>query len=335
MTTPSEPVGEEAADARGALEQAAALAPLAGIHGLLIVDKARGPTSHDVVNVARRALQTKAIGHTGTLDPMATGVLILVVGEGTKLVNSLAALSKRYETTIKLGVSTVTLDAQGEVDQTADVPPFTRADVEAAAASFLGDIEQQAPNVSAIKVDGKSLYKRVRGGEVVEAPMRRVRLDAIDVHAVRADELELSLVCGSGFYVRSLARDLAARLGTLGHLTALRRSHNGSHAADGAVTFDQLRACRDDEALRAQVKARVLPLREVCRTLPHVTLDETGVHHARCGRVIPRAHMVSEVSVSTATRTGSLVAFDEAGEPVALVELLADHLRVLRGFRTV
>jgi tRNA pseudouridine55 synthase len=297
------------------------------VHGVLVVDKAIGPTSHDVVNVARRVLQTKEIGHTGTLDPLASGVLVLVVGEATKLVNSLSALEKRYTATLKLGASTRTLDAQGEVDATAPVPALTRAQVEAAACSFLGEIDQRAPLVSAIKVDGQSLYKRARKGQVIEAPVRRVRLDEITIDDVRADEIDFSIRSGSGFYVRSLGRDLAHALGTLGHLGALRRTQNGAFDLAQAVDFEQLRAARGDEALRPLVRARVLPLAEVCRSLPHVVLDEEGTVHARCGRRIPRAH------ASLPAELPSLVAFDPAGVPVALVAPEPEQLRVLRGFR--
>jgi len=297
------------------------------LDGLLVVDKSRGPTSHDVVNVARRALGTRAIGHTGTLDPMATGVLVLVVGEATKLVNALTASSKRYTATIRLGASTHTLDAEGEVDGTADVPALTLEDVRAAAAKFVGEIDQRVPNVSAIKVDGTSLYKRARRGQAIDAPTRRVRLDAIDIVAVRESELDIDLRCGSGFYVRSLARDLADSLGTLGHLTALRRVENGGYEAAQAVTFDALKEARNDEALRADVRARVVPLSTVCRGMPHVRLDEEGVTHARCGRAVALTHVTGELTSET------MVAFDAAGTPVALVGSVGDALRVLRGFQ--
>jgi tRNA pseudouridine55 synthase len=299
------------------------------VHGVLVVDKAIGPTSHDVVNVARRALQTKEIGHTGTLDPMATGVLVLVVGEATKLVNSLSALSKAYTATLKLGSSTTTLDAQGEVDETVPVPALAREDVERAASSFVGEIHQLAPIVSAIKVDGQSLYKRARKGQVVQAPVRRVRLDSVSITDVRADELDIALQCGSGFYVRAFARDLAVKLGTLGHLTALRRTRNGAFDLAQAIDFEDLRAARADQALRPAVRARVLPLADVCRSLPHVVLDEEGTVHARCGRRIPRAHASGVVELP------SLVAFDPAGVPVALVAPEPEQLKVLRGFRAL
>jgi tRNA pseudouridine55 synthase len=304
----------------------------AALSGVLVVDKSRGPTSHDVVSVARRALSTRAIGHTGTLDPMATGVLVLVVGEATKLVNSLGALQKTYETTVRLGSSTISLDAESAVDQTAEVPPFSRADVDAAAARFLGEIDQRAPNVSAIKVGGKSLYKRVRSGELVEAPVRRVRVDALEVRAVRPDEIDLTLTTGPGFYVRSLGRDLAEALGTLGHLTSLRRTANGAYDLAQAVTFDQLKQARDDTVVRAELHAKLLPLRAVCRSLPHLTLDAAGVEHARCGRAIAPTH-VGARSATSESGVGSWVAFDEEGTPIALVEQAGDGLRVLRGFR--
>jgi len=306
-------------------------------HGVLVVDKCSGPTSHDIVGVARRALGTREIGHTGTLDPMATGVLVLVVGEATKLVNALTASSKSYDATIKLGSSTSTLDALGQPDGSAPVPAFTHAEVAQLAARFLGEIEQRAPVVSAIKVDGKSLYKRARKGEQFEAPLRRVRLDAIQIDAVRADEIDLSLSCGSGFYVRALARDLAQSLSTLGHLTRLRRTRNGAYELARAVTFDELRAAREDGVLRAQVRSMLVPLATVCRGLPHVTLDEVGVLHARHGRAIPADHVSATggASAPSAQPAGTLVAFDGAGAPVALVEPSVDGLRVVRGFRAL
>jgi tRNA pseudouridine55 synthase len=299
------------------------------LHGVLVVDKALGPTSHDVVSIARRVLGTREIGHTGTLDPMATGVLVLVVGEATKLVNVLTAHTKRYEATVRLGAATRTLDAQGEVEATAPIPALTRAQVESAAATFVGEIEQRAPIVSAIKVAGKSLHKRARSGEQVEAPVRRVRLDALEIRALRAEEIDLAVTCGSGFYVRSLARDLAERLGTLGHLTALRRTQNGAFGVADAVTFDTLHAGKTSESVRDAVRARVIPLTQVCGALPNVTLDEDGVKHARHGRAIPLACAQGGDDAASGTR----VARDERSLPIALVERSLDHWRIVRGFR--
>lgn len=299
------------------------------VHGVLVVDKAIGPTSHDVVSVARRALQTKEIGHTGTLDPMASGVLVLVIGEATKLVSSLTSLAKEYSATLKLGSSTTTLDAEGEVDASAPVPALQREQVLGAARGFVGEHDQRAPVVSAIKLDGQSLYKRARKGQDVEAPVRRVRLDGVEVSELRGDEIDFSVQCGSGFYVRAFGRDLAVALGTLGHLTALRRTRNGSFDLAQAVSFEELRAARSEPALRPALQARVLPLADVCRGLPHVVLDDEGTQHARCGRRIPR------VNASAAAELPSLVAFDPAGVPVALVAPEPEQLRVLRGFRAL
>lgn len=306
------------------------MASPADLDGVLVVDKARASTSHDVVAVARGALRTRAIGHTGTLDPMATGVLVLVVGEATKLVNSLGALQKRYEASITLGVSTTTLDAEGEPDGSARVPRLTLDDVRAAAGRFVGEHDQVAPLVSAIKRDGKALYKRARSGEVVEAPVRRVRLDEVEIRGVRDDQIDLALRCGSGFYVRSFARDLCASLGTVGHLSALRRTENGMFDLTRAVGFDTLLAGRSEEAAREQVRARLLPLPTICRQLPHLELDAAGAEHARQGRVIPREHVLGACA---ADASGTLVAFDEAGQLLALVQPSVTHLRVMRGFR--
>lgn len=300
-------------------------------HGLLIVDKSRGPTSHDVVGVARRALGTREIGHTGTLDPMATGVLVLVIGEATKLVNALSATTKSYQATIALGSSTTTLDAEGEVDGSAPLPELTEAAVVAAASRFLGATEQRAPAVSAIKVEGRSLYKRARSGEVFEPPLRQVRLDTITLRALRGSELDLELTCGAGFYVRALARDLAAALGTLGHLTSLRRTRNGAFGLERAVSFEQLLRARDDREERAVVAASVLPLAQVCHGLPHIVLDDAGVLHARHGRAISLEHVLS--TSGTSVEGQPLIAFDSLGVPVALVSSSLDGVRVVRGFR--
>jgi tRNA pseudouridine55 synthase len=304
--------------------------PKAEISGLLLVDKSLGPTSHDVVAVARRALGTRAVGHTGTLDPTASGALVLVIGEATKLVNMLSGGEKRYHATLQLGAETTTLDAGGEVVATAAVPALTRADVEQAARAFAGEIEQRAPLVSAIKIEGRSLQKRVRAGETVEAPLRRVRIDALEIEAFDGQRVVFSVRCGKGFYVRALARDLAAALGTLGHLTALRRTHNAGFSVDDAVTFESLRAAaRGTDQDRENVRARLLPLVSLCQRLPHASFDDdacTSLRHGRALSVTDWAHLGLE-------EQAELIAFSSAGQPVAIVQRSLDTLRVLRGFR--
>jgi tRNA pseudouridine55 synthase len=299
----------------------------------LVVDKCPGPTSFDAVAVVRRVLGTKSVGHTGTLDPMASGVLVVVVGEATKLVNLLSVGEKAYDASIKLGQSTHTLDAEGELTGEAPVPSLTLERVREVCAGFLGEIEQRPPAVSAIKVAGKSLHKRVRAGEDVEAPLRNVRLEAIDVHEVAGDTIRLSLRCSKGFYVRSLARDLALALGTLGHLSALRRTSNAGFGLERSVGFDALRAAgRAGEAERLAVREQLLPLELACRGLPHHAVDEGVALALQHGRSVP---VEAEGPFAALAQAQPFIAFGQAGAPLAIVERSGDALRVLRGFRSV
>jgi tRNA pseudouridine55 synthase len=305
--------------------------PSPELHGVLVVDKARGPTSHDVVAVARRVLGTRAIGHTGTLDPMATGVLVLAVGEATKLVNLLGATEKRYEATLALGTTTSTLDAEGEVTGEAEVPALELAAVREVAARFVGHLDQQVPAVSAVKVDGQALHKLARKGREVAAPIKQVVVHELAITALRERELELSVSSGKGFYVRALARDLAAALGTVGHLSALRRTHNGAFTLEGAIDFEQLRAAgRGTDDDRAAVRRALIPFERVCRQLPHVVLSADAVEHVRHGRAFDVA-LVSEGVELLAEEP--VVALDAAGAPLALLSRSGDRARVSRGFR--
>ena len=211
--------------------------------GLLVVDKGPGMTSHDVVARARRALSVRKVGHAGTLDPMATGVLVLGVDRATRLLGHLMLTEKGYDATIRLGVTTTTDDAEGEVVATADaarVADVTEDAVREALAAFIGPIDQVPTAVSAIKVDGKRAYQRVRDGEEVELAARAVTVHELTVGEVRLGaehvDVDVSLRCSSGTYVRAIARDLGADLGVGGHLTALRRTRVGSFdVADAAV----------------------------------------------------------------------------------------------------
>ncbi len=206
--------------------------------GILLVDKAKGPTSHDVVARVRRALSQRSVGHAGTLDPMATGLLVIGLGEGTKLLAALTDDDKAYEARIELGTSTDTLDAEGTVTETAAVPTFDRATVERAVLDFVGTHLQVAPAYSAIKRDGRPLYELARRGEVVDAPTREVVLRTVAVGEISDRFIDIRMECGKGFYVRSFARDLAAALGTLGHLSALRRLASGGHRVNDALAYD-------------------------------------------------------------------------------------------------
>ena len=212
--------------------------------GLVVVDKPAGWTSHDVVARVRGLAGTRRVGHAGTLDPMATGVLVLGVGKATRLLGHLALAEKAYDATIRLGVATTTDDAEGEVLAERDASTVTDAAIDAAMAALQGEISQVPSSVSAIKVDGRRAYARVRAGEEVELPARRVSVSRFDLLAVRRGgavlDLDVSVVCSSGTYVRALARDLGAALAVGGHLTALRRTRVGPYDLARAHTLDEL-----------------------------------------------------------------------------------------------
>ena len=215
--------------------------------GLVVVDKPGGLTSHDVVGRCRRIFGTRRVGHAGTLDPMATGVLVVGVERATKILGLLTATDKSYSATLRLGQSTSTEDAEGELLQSMSAAAVTDAQIEAAVAALRGDIDQIPSAVSAIKVDGKRAYQLVRDGHTVELKPRRVRIDRFDVLGVRrsADpsgvvDVDVEVDCSSGTYIRALARDVGAALGVGGHLTALRRTRVGAFGLDQARTLEQL-----------------------------------------------------------------------------------------------
>lgn len=208
--------------------------------GLVVVDKPGGMTSHDVVARVRRLAGTRKVGHAGTLDPMATGVLVLGLNRATRLLGHLTLTDKRYTATVRLGVTTTTDDAEGEVVDTRPTDGLTETDVRSAFTSFVGEIDQVPSSVSAIKVAGKRAYARVRDGEQVDLPSRRVTVHALDVTALDLPSLEIDVRCSSGTYIRAIARDLGAALGVGGHLTALRRTAVGPFTVDDARTLDAL-----------------------------------------------------------------------------------------------
>ncbi|MEU9377639.1 tRNA pseudouridine(55) synthase TruB [Streptomyces sp. NPDC048255] len=217
--------------------------------GLVIVDKPSGFTSHDVVAKMRGIAKTRRVGHAGTLDPMATGVLVLGVEKATKLLGHLALTEKEYLGTIRLGQNTLTDDAEGEITSSTDATGVTRDAVDAGIAKLSGEIMQVPSKVSAIKIKGVRSYKRARDGEDFEIPARPVTVSSFQVYDMREAEAEdgtkvvdlvVSVVCSSGTYIRALARDLGADLGVGGHLTALRRTRVGPYKIDRARTLDQL-----------------------------------------------------------------------------------------------
>jgi tRNA pseudouridine55 synthase len=292
--------------------------------GLVVVDKPAGLTSHDVVGRLRRLLRTRKIGHAGTLDPMATGVLVCGVGRGTKLLGHLALDTKAYTATIRLGAATSTDDAEGEPLTTADASGVDEAAVRAGMAALTGAIEQVPSSVSAIKVDGKRAYARVRAGEDVVLPARPVTVAAFDLRAVRRAgtfvDLDVAVECSSGTYVRALARDLGAGLGVGGHLTALRRTRVGPFLLDHARTLEQLES---DPALSLPLDDAVdvaFPRRDVDadlaadlshgRPLPTVGIAGTYGVFAPDGRVLA---LVSERGDGEDRRARPVVVLAPAG----------------------
>jgi tRNA pseudouridine55 synthase len=212
--------------------------------GLVVVDKPAGMTSHDVVGRCRRMFGTRRVGHAGTLDPMATGVLVIGVERATKILGLVTETAKSYAATIRLGQSTSTDDAEGVVTQQVSVQSVTDEAIEAAIAGLRGDIAQVPSAVSAIKVDGQRAYRLVREGRAVELAARPVRIDRFEVLAVRRDDesidVDVEVDCSSGTYIRALARDVGDTLTVGGHLTALRRTRVGRFGLDQARTLDDL-----------------------------------------------------------------------------------------------
>jgi tRNA pseudouridine55 synthase len=214
--------------------------------GLVIVDKPAGWTSHDVVARIRRLAGTRRVGHAGTLDPMATGVLVVGVEKATRLLGYLTLARKQYTGTIRLGQSTDTDDADGQIVAAAPVTGIAAAQISAAARQLTGQIQQVPPGVSAVKVAGRRAYQLARAGQAPRLAARTVTVEALDILAVRPGDdvldLDVDVTCSSGTYIRAIARDLGAALGTGGHLTALRRTRSGAYLVSAASTLDQLAA---------------------------------------------------------------------------------------------
>jgi len=273
--------------------------------GIVVVDKPAGWTSHDVVARMRRLLGTRKVGHGGTLDPMATGVLVVACGKATRLLTYISAHSKTYDATIRLGVSTITDDAEGEVVATADASAVTDSQIADAVAQLTGDIQQRPSAVSAIKVAGERAYARVRAGEDVELAARPVTVSRFDVLATRRDggviDLDVTVDVSSGTYIRALARDLGAAAGGGGHLTALRRTSVGRFSLDDAATL---------EALEAQgATPRLIPLAAAAsQSLPVLTIDAKDATALGYGQRI------------SAEGEGTAVAMSD-GEAIAIVEI--------------
>jgi tRNA pseudouridine55 synthase len=279
--------------------------------GFLLVDKAGGMTSHDVVAMARKKLDTKKVGHAGTLDPMATGVLVLGVGIATRLLTYITDGKKAYQGKISLGSATHTDDKEGEVIFTASedkLQSITDSQIKEQLASFVGNIKQRPSSVSAIKIEGKSAHARVRAGEDVDIPERDITIDEIDVkqitHLASSIEIDISVTCSAGTYIRAIARDLGEKLEVGGHLTQLRRT---------LVSPFTLEQCKDI------ADAQLISITEVIEKLfPIRRLDFSEGREILFGRTIDQNQ-----------QTGVVAALDAQGEFLALLENKAQGSKII------
>lgn len=290
------------------------------ISGLVIVDKPPEWTSHDVVGRLRRLAGTRKVGHAGTLDPMATGVLVLGVNRATRLLGHLMLTDKEYLATIRLGASTITDDKEGDVIIETPAGHVTDEQIRAAVAPFRGDIKQVPSSVSAIKVDGQRSYARVRSGEEVALKARPVHVEVFEVGDIRDSgsfrDVDVRVVCSSGTYIRALARDLGEALGVGGHLTMLRRTRVGPFTLEHARTLDEL-----------GVEFGVLDLATAARlTFPAFDADEAQANDIRFGRSL------AAVDLGAA---GPVAVFGPDGEFLALYEVSGDGAKAVAVFATV
>ncbi|HET7356242.1 MAG TPA: tRNA pseudouridine(55) synthase TruB [Nocardioidaceae bacterium] len=272
--------------------------------GLVVVDKPGGLTSHDVVGRVRRLAGTRRVGHAGTLDPMATGVLLLGVNRATRLLGQLTLAEKEYDAVVRLGMSTTTDDAEGEATATCSAAHLTEPDIRVALEKFTGTIAQVPSSVSAVKVGGQRAYKRVRAGEEVMLAARTVTIHRLEAGAPRVEgevvDLPITVRCSSGTYVRAIARDLGAALGVGGHLVALRRTAVGPFGLDEAATLDAL--AEDFTMLSMETVAR--------RCFPALDLDEAQAGAVAHGRPL-------ELDLGSA---GAVAVFAPDGDFLALYD---------------
>lgn len=244
--------------------------------GVLLIDKPRGITSHDVVNRVRRALGTKRVGHAGTLDPLATGVLVVAVGPATRFLQYLPLEPKEYVAEVAFGTATTTFDAEGEPTAMADVPDDLDKRIAATLPSFLGLIDQLPPMYSAVKVGGQPLYKAARKGEEIERTTRRVHVATFETLSQHDDRRTMRIVCSGGTYVRTLAHDLGAAIGVPAHLSGLRRTAVGRFLESEAVPLESVSA------------GSLASLAEALDPMPRLVLDSGEIRSAREGRALRR-----------------------------------------------
>jgi tRNA pseudouridine55 synthase len=283
------------------------------VDGLVVVDKPAGMTSHDVVARCRKVFGQRSVGHAGTLDPDATGVLLVGLGRATRLLRFLQDDDKAYTATVVFGVATTTLDAAGEIVAEHPMPELTRDEVEHAAAGFVGEIDQVPPMVSAIKIGGRRLHELARAGvdDVPRAP-RRVRIDRIDVQSFAGGrdhpEAVMRVECGSGTYIRSLAADLGEALGGVAHVALLRRTRSGPFDEQSAHSLADV---------EAKGRELVLPPAAIVRDLPTIVVDETRARAVGHGATFAARDLLGD---EHGDAPGPFAVVDAAGELLAVYE---------------
>lgn len=287
------------------------------INGWLIIDKSSGMTSNDVVTRVRRITGAAKAGHAGTLDPIATGVLPVALGEATKCMNFVVDTSKSYRFTVRWGAETDTDDRAGTVTETAAGRP-AEAEIHAALAGFVGDIDQLPPSYSAIKVAGQRAYDLARAGETPDLPVRRVRVDRFAlVEVVDADLAVFEVDCGKGTYMRSLARDLGRALGCLGHIAELRRTRVGPFDEGAAISLDKLaEVCNTTAPIEP-----LLPVEAALADIPALTVTGVQAHRLRCGQ-----------AVRVLDAGDGLVCAMSGNVPVALARVCGEDVQPVRVF---
>ena len=291
------------------------------LHGWIILDKPVGIGSTTAVSAVKRILRQAGepktkVGHGGTLDPLASGVLPIALGEATKLCGRMLDATKAYDFTVRFGEETDTLDAEGRVVASSSVRP-TSAEVEAVLPNFIGEIEQIPPSYSALKIEGKAAYARARAGEQIQLKPRGVAIFELLLIGTTSDSATFSAAVSKGTYIRSLARDLAHELGTVGHVSYLRRTRAGPFSLGSAISLDFL-----EEAAKARALTRtVLPLEAALDDIPALPVTTRQAEMLRQGQRLAGFPVKPGLGLATLE-----------GTPVALVEALADGLRVVRGF---
>lgn len=288
--------------------------------GILVVDKPSGWTSFDVVAKLRRLASERRIGHAGTLDPPATGVLVVCLGASTRLVEFIGEGVKKYRGVIRFGSSTETDDATGDVLTSADPSGVRLDDIHTHLQAFVGTIDQMPPRISAIKVSGQRAYALARAGQVPKLNPRKVRIDSITVVTFDSPDLTVEITCGGGTYVRSIARDLGELLGVGGHLLSLVRLAVGNYRLEDAVTMPALEAA----AMDGRLPTYLLPPASAVKDWPSVTLDTLGEWRLRTGQTVPATSDDERVA-----------AYDGNGTLVALLQRDGNHFRPRKVFARV